>query len=136
MKTIVVLHQSALIFLLMLVTAALSAGVAYAEGFESSKRVGIYKVTLKMASHSLPAADNKATISVSDGSGPVACDDLRLYYFMPSMPAMNYETKAVFRDNVYEAVIKPTMPGAWTVEVRVKGADGNTHKAAFDFQAK
>jgi len=112
------------------------AGVACAGSFESSKRADVYQVTLKMASHPVPLADNKATIAVHDAEGPVADADIRLYYFMPSMPSMNYETRAAFGDDAYEAVIKPTMPGDWAVEVRVKGADGITHKALFDFKAK
>jgi hypothetical protein len=122
------------VFTMVILLAA--SVVASAESFESSKKAGVYQVTLKMASHPLPVADSKATISVHDASGPVAGADVRLYYFMPAMPAMNYESKAVFKNDVYEAAIKPTMPGDWTAEVRVKGADGKTHKAAFDFKAK
>ena len=114
----------------------IGAGVACAERFESSKGAGIYQVTLKMADYPLAVGDNKATIAVHDAGGPVAGAEVRLYYFMPSMPSMNYETMASFRENEYEAAIKPTMPGDWTVEVRVHSADGITHKALFDFKAK
>jgi YtkA-like len=114
----------------------LVAGVACAERFASTKRAGIYQVTLKMADAPLAVGDNKATIAVRDAAGPVAGAEVWLYYFMPSMPSMNYETMAAFRENAYEAAIKPTMRGDWTVEVRVHGADGTTYKALFDFKAK
>jgi hypothetical protein len=118
------------------VVMLLVAGVAYAKSYESGKKAGIYHVTLKMENDPVPVAENKATIEVKDASGPVAGADVELYYFMPSMPAMNYTAKAEPKDNAYEAVIKPTMPGEWKVDVKVKGGDGKVHKAAFEFEAK
>ncbi|MGE5301432.1 MAG: FixH family protein [Acidobacteriota bacterium] len=122
-----------LIFAVMMI---LVAGVAYAKNYEVSKKAGIYHVTLKMESDAVPVAENKATIEVKDASGPVAGAYVELYYFMPSMPSMSYTAKAEPKGNEYEAVVKPTMPGDWKVEVKVKGSDGKVHKAVFEFKAK
>jgi len=121
---------------IFLVVVLLVAGVAYAKSYESSKKAGMYHVTLKIENDPLAVAENKATIEITDASGPVAGAEVGLYYFMPSMPSMRYEAKAEPKDNAYEAVIKPTMPGEWKVDVKVKGNDGKTHKAVFEFKAK
>jgi hypothetical protein len=122
-----------LVFAVMMM---LVAGVAYAKNYEVSKKAGIYHVTLKMESDPAPVADNKATVEVKDASGPVAGAEVELYYFMPSMPSMSYTAKAEPKGNAYEGVVKPTMPGEWKVDVRVKGGDGEVHKAVFEFNAK
>ena len=118
------------------VVMTLVAGVAFAKSYKSGKQAGIYHVMLKMESDPVPVAENKATIEIQDASGPVAGADVELYYFMPSMPAMNYTAKAEPEDNAYGAVIKPTMPGEWKVDVKVKGSDGKVQKAVFEFNAK
>jgi hypothetical protein len=127
------MRKIAVITTLMLL---LVEGVACAASLELSRKADAYKVTLRMASRPLSVSDNKVIIVVSGTTGPLTGADLRLRYFMPSMPSMNYETGAVFRNDAYEAVIRPTMPGVWTIEVRVKDSDGNTHNAVFDFQVK
>jgi hypothetical protein len=114
----------------------LVAGVAYAKSYESSKKAGIYQVTLKMQSDPVPVSENNATIEVKKASDDVAGAYVELYYFMESMPAMNYTAKAEPKGVAYGAAIKPTMPGEWKVEVRVKGSDGKVHKAVFEFTAK
>jgi len=118
------------------VVMILLAGVAYAKNYEVSKKAGQYHVTLKMESDPVPVAENNATIEVKDASGPVAGADVELYYFMSSMPSMNYTAKAEPKGNAYEAVVKPTMPGEWKVDVKVKGSDHKVHKAVFEFNAK
>ena len=111
-------------------------GLAYADGYKETKKAGNYEVTLKMSNEPAAMTDNKATIDLRDAAGTVSGADIEVFYFMPSMPAMNYTSKAAASGNIYEAVIKPTMPGEWTADVKVKGTDGKTHKASFPFNAK
>jgi major membrane immunogen (membrane-anchored lipoprotein) len=114
----------------------LAGSFAYAKSYESGKKAGTYRVTLKMKSDPVPVAENTATIEVKDPSGNVTGADVELYYFMTSMPSMNYTVKAEPKGGAYEATIKPTMPGEWKVDVKVKGSDGKVHKAVFIFKAK
>jgi hypothetical protein len=93
-------------------------------------------VTLKITSSPATVGDNPATIEVTDAKGNHVAAEVGLYYFMPSMPSMKYESKAEQKDGGYAAVIAPTMPGAWRLHVKVKGSDGKTRKASFDFDAK
>jgi major membrane immunogen (membrane-anchored lipoprotein) len=122
--------------LLFAVVMMLIAGVSYAKDFAASKKAGQYNITLKMEGDPVPVAENKASIEIKDASGPVSGADVELYYFMPSMPSMNYTAKAEPKNGAYAAVIKPTMPGGWKVDVKVKGSDGKVHKAVFEFNAK
>jgi hypothetical protein len=123
------------IFLLVAVML-LTAGVACAQDYAVSKKVGAYHLTLKMKSNPAVVGENPATVEVTDARGKHVPSEVELHYFMPSMPSMEYEAKAEARDNVHVAVIKPTMPGAWKVHVKVKDRDGKTHKTAFDFNAQ
>ncbi len=123
-------------FLWVVAVMLLTAGVASAQGYAVAGKAGIYNVTLKIKSSPAVVGENPATIEVKDAGGRHVPAAVSLYYFMTSMPAMHYETKAMPVDHAYAAVIIPTMPGAWKLHVKVKGSDGKTHRATFDFVAK
>lgn len=114
----------------------LVAGVAYAKDYSVSKKVGPYEVTVKMDHAPAVVGINKVTFEIRKGASPVSDLDPELYYFMASMPAMNYGVRAVREGETYTAVIKPTMPGEWTMQVKIKGPDGGTHVGTFEFKAK
>jgi hypothetical protein len=119
------------VVVMLLITA-----VAYAQGYAVSKAAGQCQVTLKMKSNPAVVGENPATVEVTDAKGKHVSAEVGLDYFMPSMPSMKYQAKAEPGDNVHAAVIRPTMPGAWEVNVTVRGRDGKTHKATFDFNAQ
>jgi nitrogen fixation protein FixH len=121
---------------LCVVAMLLAAGVAYAQDYAASKETGQYRVALKMKSNPAVVGENPATVEITDAKGNHVPAEVGLHYFMPSMPSMEYEAKVEPGDDVHAAVIKPTMPGAWKADVTVRGRDGKTHKAAFDFNAQ
>jgi hypothetical protein len=55
---------------------------------------------------------------------------------MSSMPAMNYEVKAVPKGKLYEAVVKPTMPGEWSADINVIIGEKEGDKVSISFDAK
>jgi hypothetical protein len=122
--------------LLFTVTMLLAAGVVYAQDYAATKTAGQYRIALKMKNDPAVVGENPATVEVTDAKGNHVPAEVGLHYFMPSMPSMEYEAKAEPKDNVHVAVIKPTMPGAWKVHVKVKGRDGKTLKTTFDFNAR
>ena len=122
---------------LLVVVVMLVAGVVYAKEYSHSKKAGTYEVTLKMDKTPVPVAENRATVEVKDGSGNyVKGADVEVYYLMTTMPAMNYGAKARPSGDGYEVIIKPTMPGDWKVDVKVKDEAGKLHKAVFEFKAE
>jgi len=116
----------------------LMAGVVYAKDYSVTKKAGPLEVTLKMDNDPVKAgSDNKTTIEVRDAAGSdLEVASVELYYFMPSMPAMNYGAKAKREGNAYSADIKPTMPGEWKVDVKVHDGKGGLQKAVFEFSAE
>jgi hypothetical protein len=130
------MRKFVLLLVLLVVAMLLTAGVAYAQDYAATKAAGEYHLTLKMKNNPAVVGENPATIEVTDAKGNHVPAEVGLHYFMPSMPSMEYEAKAEPRDNVHVAVIRPTMPGVWKVNVTVRGRDGKTRKAVFDFNAQ
>jgi hypothetical protein len=115
----------------------LAAGVVYAKSYHAVNKAGTYQVTLKMEKDPVPVAENKALIEIKDSSGAFVTDaEVGVHYFMPSMPAMNYGAKTEVTGNGYGVVMKPTMPGDWEVDVKIRDRAGKVHKAVFEFRAK
>ncbi|MEJ2695742.1 MAG: FixH family protein [Candidatus Sulfobium sp.] len=114
----------------------LAAGVAYANDYSAGKKVGPYDVILKIDHTPAVVGVNKVTFDIRKDTSPVNNLDPELYYFMPAMPAMNYTAHAIRKGDVYSASIKPTMPGQWTLRVKIKGPDGKVHTGTFEFRAK
>jgi nitrogen fixation protein FixH len=115
----------------------LVAGAAYAEQFNVEKKAGDMTVKVVMENTPLNVGNNNAAIAILDENGRAITDaEVAIYYFMPSMPAMNYEVRASRSGDRYAAVVKPTMPGAWEAEVRVKTAGGDMNKVTINFDAK
>jgi hypothetical protein len=113
-----------------------AGGVACANGYGAGKKVGPYDVRLKMDHTSAAVGVNKVIFDIRKDASPVDNLDPEIYYFMPSMPAMNYAAHATRKGEVYSAAIKPTMPGEWTMPVKMKGPDGRVHTGSFEFRAK
>jgi hypothetical protein len=119
------------------VVILLTAGVVYAKGYSAVKKAGIYHVTLKMGKDPVPVGENKAVIEIEDSTGAyVTGANVELHYFMPSMPAMSYRSKAEPNGNLYSVVIKPTMPGHWKVDVKITDGKGKLCEAVFEFKVK
>jgi hypothetical protein len=115
----------------------LVSGVAYANHLNVVKKAGDVTVKVVIDSDPIKVGDNKLAIELLDSNGKSITDaDVAVYYFMPSMPAMNYETQATSDGEKYAAVINPVMPGAWDADIKVKRNDGDVQKATISFDVK
>ena len=115
----------------------LAAGIAYAKGHELKKKTGGYDVLLKFQKNTVSVGDNPVSIEIMETSGHQVSDaKVELYYFMPSMPAMNYTANARVEGDRYNATVSPTMPGDWKVDVKFTKPGEKTQKVTFSFKAK
>jgi hypothetical protein len=115
----------------------LAAGIAYAKGHELKKKTGGYDVVLKFQKSTVSVGDNPVSIEILGTSGHrVANAKVELYYFMPSMPAMNYSAGARVEGDRYNATVKPTMAGDWKLDVKITRPGEHVRKVTFSFKAK
>ena len=121
----------------VVVVMLLMTGVAYTSQFNVVKQAGDLKVKVVVESDPLKVGDNNLRIELLDSKGNAVTDaDVSVYYFMPSMPAMNYEVQASPDGTNYAAVIKPLMPGAWDADIKIKRNGGAIQKTTINFNAK
>jgi hypothetical protein len=123
-------------FLICAVFLLLAAGIAYAKDNSAGKTVGQYDVSVRMDHTPAVIGVNKVTIEIKKEAVSANDVDPEVYYFMQSMPAMNYTARATRQGDAYTAIIKPTMPGEWTMQVKIKGSDGSVHAGTFEFKAE
>lgn len=120
-----------------LMLLALTFGLAQAGNLSETRTVGNYEVSLGLGSEALVVGSNTATVSIRDSAGKNLTGlPVEIYYFMPSMPAMNTTAKAEQKDDSYTGTIEPSMGGVWEVEVRFQAPGGEKHKATFTFDIK
>ena len=121
----------------VLVVMLLMTGVAYTSQFNVVKQAGDVKVTVVVENDPLKVGDNNLRIELLDSKENAVTDaDVSVYYFMPSMPAMNYEAKSTLKGNTYATVIKPVMPGEWTADISVKKTGEVIKKVSVNFNVK
>ncbi|UCD34510.1 MAG: FixH family protein [Nitrospiraceae bacterium] len=121
----------------VLAAVLLLTGVAYASHFITVKETVDLKVKATIDSDPLKVGTNNITVELFDAKGnPVIDADVTIYYFMPSMPAMNYEIAAVAEGGKYRGLIKPTMPGEWEAYIRAKRGAGDLDSVTISFSAK
>ena len=122
------------IMMVMLVTSA-----AYAKGFEASKQAGPFKVDISLDKNPPTMGENNIIILVWDGAGkPVKDAKVNIEYIMPAMPgmpAMNYKAVLAGKDGKYSGKLNFSMPGAWSVEVKVE-AVGKKGKAKLNIDVR
>ncbi len=124
-------------FLIFLFVVLVFAGAAFAKDYEVNKKAGSFDVEVRIDKNPSVVGDNKVTIEIKDALGKFVSDaNVELYYFMPSMPSMNYTEDARLEGNVYNATIKPTMGGDWSLDVKFTRPDKKVHKVTFSFNAE
>ncbi|UCH80346.1 MAG: FixH family protein [Nitrospiraceae bacterium] len=124
-------------FIGSIISMFLVCGAVYANQFSADEKAGDLKVKVEIQNNPLIVGDNIIEIQLVDSSGALITDaDVTVYYFMPSMPAMNYEVKASTDGGRYAAVIKPVMPGTWDADIKVIRNGGTVQKATISFDAK
>ena len=106
-------------------------------GFNAEFVSNAMKIRTVSESSTLSVGDNAVTIEITDSTGRFIKDMVvDVYYFMPSMPAMNYEAKSTLTDSTYSTVIKPVMPGEWTADISVKKSGEVIKKVSVNFNVK
>lgn len=117
----------------------LTAGAAFAKGYEIKKKTGEYDVMAIIDKNPPVAGDNEITIVIRDAKGAVVKDaKVKVEYSMPAMPgmpAMNYKTDTMLHGNEYMAVMGLSMSGPWNIAVKIT-KDGKTSTMKFTVDAK
>ena len=126
-----------IMFIVMMVMLLTSA--AYAKGFEASKQAGPFKVDITLDKNPPAMGENNIIIAVWDAAGkPVKDAKVNIEYIMPAMPgmpAMNYKAALAGKDGKYSGKLNFSMPGAWSVEVKVEAA-GKKGKAKLNIDVR
>jgi hypothetical protein len=114
----------------------LAAGVAVAKSYEVNRKAGNYSVNIKMDKNPPSVGVNSMEIAVTDKGGkPVKDAKVVVEYGMPAMPGMapmNYKADAKPDGEKYNASLNISMPGSWSVNVRISVA-GKTVSTKFTF---
>jgi nitrogen fixation protein FixH len=120
-----------------LIALMVVAGTVSAGQLNSVKKAGDTTVKVVIENSPLTVGDNAASIEILDEKGEAITDaHVTVYFFMPSMSAMNYEVPASRSGNGYAAVIKPTMPGVWDADINVTLPGGEKRTATVSFNAQ
>jgi nitrogen fixation protein FixH len=123
--------------IMILTGLLLLAGAAFANIHIVEKKAGDITVKVMIDSNPLKVSDNNISIELLDPEGNAITNaEVAVYYFMPSMPAMNYEVKAFPEGKKYVAMLKPTMPGEWSVDINARIGEKEADKVSFSFEAK
>ncbi len=124
-------------FLIVLAGIFVFMGNTYAHSFNAVFNLNNMKVKTSVAQSPLKVGANDVTIQLIDGSGAnIKNAEISVYFFMPSMPAMNYEVKTSADGVKYAAVIKPTMPGKWAADITIKKDGKELKKVKVDFEVR
>lgn len=114
----------------------MAAGVAFAKAYEVNKKAGDYSVNVRMDKNPPSVGMNNMEIAVTDKGGkPVRDAKVVVEYGMPAMPGMapmNYKADAKPDGEKYNASLNISMPGPWSVSVRISVA-GKTVSTKFTF---
>src|SRR5512147_1302830 len=126
-------------FAIVAIVLILAAGVAYAKGYEVTKKAGEYDVIVTFDRNPPVANDNEVSITIKDATGkPVKDAKVKVDYSMPAMsgmPPMNYKTEAALQGEEYKATLGLSMSGSWNVAVKITRA-GKTVTTKFTVDAK
>ena len=117
----------------------LTAGAAYAKGYEVQKKAGEYDVTVTIDRNPPVTGDNAVSIRIKDAAGKTIKDaQVKVEYSMPAMmgmPAMNYKADAVLQGDEYKTSMGLSMSGSWSIAVKIIKA-GKTSSMKFTVDAK
>jgi len=126
-------------FLVIILVILLSAGLAFAKGYELKKKAGEYNVEASIDRNPPAVGKNNLEVTIKDASGKNVADaNVLVEYGMPAMPGMhpmNYKTDARLDGSVYKAVLNISMPGPWYVNLKINRA-GKTTSTKFTFDSR
>lgn len=102
-------------------------GMAFASGHEIIKKADDVNVILQFDNNPPVVGKNNVTIAIVDRQGRNVTDaDVKIYYLMPVMPAMNYTSKAELKGDTYASVIDLLMAGQWQADIKFATKAGRT----------
>lgn len=115
----------------------LVAGVAYAKGYEITKKAGDYTVAVTIDRDPPVTGNNNMVVDIKDKAGQNVTDaKVAVDYGMPAMPgmpAMNYKAGTMLHGKVYHAVMNFSMSGPWTIAIKItRGGKTQTVKLNVD----
>jgi len=109
----------------------------HAHGFNTVFEADGMKIEAAYDSETLAVGENEVTFEITGMKGEIMTDmEVNVYYFMPSMPSMNYEATSAFKAGKYLALLKPVMPGEWTADIRVKKTGGTVKNFLVNFKVQ
>jgi hypothetical protein len=101
----------------------LAVGLANAKDYEMTKKAGEYTVLVTIDKNPPITGKNNMAVGIKDGAGKDVTDAMVAIDYvmpaMPGMPAMNYKTGASLKDKRYVATVDFSMPGPWSVAVKI-----------------
>jgi len=108
-------------------------GAALAKNYEASKKAGDWDVTMTIDKNPPVVGHNAVAVTVKDAAGKVVSDAKVVIDYsmpaMPGMPAMNYKTDALMKDDAYRTKVNLSMAGAWNFAVKItRGSQASTAK--------
>jgi len=122
------------IFVFVLVLFWIS-GPAFAKDYEVEKKAGEYTVHISMDKNPPVAGKNTIEIDIKDAAGARVTDAQVVVEYsmsgMPGMPPVSYREKTELKDNNFRGQINFSMPGSWSVSVKITRA-GKTQTVKFN----
>ena len=122
-----------------LLVLLLTAGLAFAKGYEVSKKAGDYDVALTFDRNPPIAGDNMVSMVIKDAAGVVVKDaQVKVEASMPAMPGMppmSNKTEATAKGDAYEAKLALSMSGPWNIAVKITRA-GKSASMKFTVDAR
>jgi hypothetical protein len=113
--------------MIFLLVSALMVGIAWAKGFEVTKKVDDITIKIEIDKNPPIIGDNNLSISIKDGAGKnITNAKVKVDYSMPAMPgmpAMNYKADANLKGNAYQAKVNFSMAGSWNMVVQITQAE-------------
>jgi hypothetical protein len=110
-----------------------------AKGYEITKPVGEYNVTITLDKNPPVAGENQMTIMLKDSSDKAVTDaTVKVEYTMPAMPgmpAMHYTAEPMVRGTAYHTTLNLSMSGAWNIAVKITRHD-KTELVNFNVDAR
>jgi hypothetical protein len=105
----------------------LTSAIVYAGSYEVTKKVGGYKVVMKIDRNPPVAGDNNVTIEVTDASTGCACDaTVSIEYSRPAIPgaaALHYKVGTALKSGRHIGKISLSMAGFWNIAVKITAGE-------------
>lgn len=114
-------------FTLLILLLVFSANIADAKSYKVERKVGGYRVVMKIDRNPPVAGDNNVSIEVTDVSSGCACHaNVVIEYSRPAMPGtppLSYRADMRMRRGRHVGRMSLPLAGPWNIAVKITGAD-------------